>query len=206
MGNEGFHGLVTDLSHPQKYNLGSLEHLHLRENGISDEGGGMRGHIPALFLNSFENYIHEQHGRRIKLHELFDFIGGTSIGLTIPGGNVLVRETNPMDSPSLVRFFTEKGSKIFGNPRFHTFGGRIFDAKYSAETLEKALGANFKDCKLSQALTPVIITGVRTDGQRGLETFMFDSFYARQESRYDFLARDVARATSAAHSYLAQLT
>jgi patatin-like phospholipase/acyl hydrolase len=162
---------------------------------LSIDGGGIRGIIPAMVLDTIE----QQTGK--PTYQLFDLIAGTStggilsLGLTRPGddGNAL------FSAAQLVGLYEEHGKRIF-TPNVIT--GPMLEEKYGVKGLESVLDQYFKDTPLKDALTPVLVTAYDIERRRPI---MFKSITAASTSpkaqQHDFLMREVARATSAAPTY-----
>jgi len=173
---------------------------------LSIDGGGIRGIIPARVLAELEAVA----GRPIS--ELFDVMVGTSIGGIAAMALALPRDGGMPDSAVDVgEFYVEHGPLIFPKtalafPRTREdlreliarvgmqaamFGSNpdAGNARYSAAPLEQALGKQFGDARLSEAICPVIATAYDvTLGRPAL-------FSSRTDN---LLMRDVARATAAA--------
>lgn len=173
---------------------------------LSIDGGGIRGIIPAMVLAEFERRT----GRRVC--ELFDLIAGTStggilaLGLTKPkpGGG----RGPQYEAKDLVKLYEEQGSRIFSSSLLHRIFslGNVLDKKYQSGPIEEVLAEFFGDAMLSEALTRLLIPSYEIE-QRS--AYFFKSHkaagdylgYGEQSEDYDFLMRDVARATSAAPTY-----
>jgi predicted acylesterase/phospholipase RssA len=163
---------------------------------LSIDGGGIRGIIPALVLAEIE----QRTGRPIA--RLFDLIAGTStggilaLGLTIPKN-----PPTPLYAASqLFEMFEREGGRIFSSRLFHKAAacGNLRRAKYPATGIEQVLLEYFGNSRLSDAATDVLITSYEIERSF---PFFFRSAIARERSDYDFPAREVARATSAAPTY-----
>ncbi|MGD0297882.1 MAG: CBASS cGAMP-activated phospholipase [Bryobacteraceae bacterium] len=163
---------------------------------LSIDGGGIRGIIPALVLARIEKLTNRPIAR------LFDLVAGTStggilaLGLTIPKfpGHPLYT------AQEFVRMFEREGPRIFSRSlvRALVTSDSLFWKKYSSHGIEQVLLEYFGDARLRDAVTDVLIPSYEI--QRRFP-FFFKSSHARHRSDYDFRARDIARATSAAPSY-----
>jgi uncharacterized protein len=165
---------------------------------LSIDGGGIRGIIPAIVLN----HIEQETGKPIA--DLFDVIAGTStggilaLGLTKPG-----RDGGPaLTALDLVGLYEGRGEKIFPPSRF-AFIRRLTNEKYSAVGLTDVLQETLGDARISQAVTDVIVTAY--DIERRAPVFFRTAKAKEAPEGYDFLMRDVARATSAAPTYFEPL-
>lgn len=186
--------------------------------GLSIDGGGIRGLIPALLLEELSKRLSKP------LYHYFDYIGGTSIGgilalgLTAPN---LEGEGKPLLSPSdLVALFdrggeifpSEKVTRSYFNPlrlwdglRYLTTEARAtvvsrYDPQGLVSLLKEKLG---KKAYLHQALTNTLVTSVDIEHSRP-QTYLFDSrnatkFYSTEEASIPLW--EVGRSTSAAPTY-----
>jgi len=162
---------------------------------LSIDGGGLRGLIPLLVLKEVEKITGK------KIHELFDLIVGTSTGGIIACGLTATKDgkTPLLTIDKLIDLYTTKGGEIFPyKSNLFTKISAIFDPKFKADGLDKALGEYFLNLKLSNTLKPIIVSSYDI---RNNEVVMFKSRKSN-EAGYDALLKDVCRATSAAPTYL----
>jgi patatin-like phospholipase/acyl hydrolase len=163
---------------------------------LSIDGGGIRGIIPAFILAEIE--------RRTKkpIAELFHLIAGTSTG-----GILALALTKPSSegkpaytAEELISLYEVEGPVIFHRPLLHKIRalGNLVEEKYPSSGIEKILDKYFKDSRLKDALTDVIITAYEIERRI---SFFFKSRRAKEDSNYDFLMKEVARATSAAPTF-----
>ncbi len=163
---------------------------------LSIDGGGIRGIIPAIVLAEIERRTNRP------IASLFDLIAGTStggilaLGLTVPkspGGPLYSAE-------QLVNLYQREGSRIFSRSPLRTVFAvdNLTWKKYSSTGIEQVLLEYFGDSRLRDAVTDVLIPCYELERRL---PFFFRSTNARRRPDYDFPARDVARATSAAPSY-----
>jgi patatin-like phospholipase/acyl hydrolase len=170
--------------------------------GLSIDGGGTRGLIPALYLQEIEDLS----GKPVS--ELVDVIGGTSVGGILSLG--LVAPDSSLTKPrytarDFVDLFRTKSSVIFGTralsiiQRFtSTVLNLTWEPGYSSEPLERLLSEKFKDIDLSAAIRPLVIPAMQPDEQ----VFWFKSHNIDvEETRHNFKMNDVGRSTSAAPTY-----
>jgi predicted acylesterase/phospholipase RssA len=163
---------------------------------LSIDGGGIRGIIPALVLAEIERRT----GQRIA--DLFDLVAGTStggilaLGLTIPkcAGAPLY------SAQRFVELYEHQGARIFHRSLLRAMFAidNLTWNKYPSGGVEQVLEEYFGESRLRDAVTDVLITSYEIERRF---PFFFKSRNARRRPDYDFLAREVARATSAAPSY-----
>jgi patatin-like phospholipase/acyl hydrolase len=163
---------------------------------LAIDGGGIRGIIPATLLAHIESVT----GRPTA--ELFDLVAGTStggilaLGLTIPktaGARLYTAQ-------HFVDMYEHEGSRIFSRSLLRRIVAcdNLREEKYSTAGIEAVLADYFGDSRLRDATTAVMVTSYEIEHSF---PFFFKSSNARQRLDYDFPARQVARATSAAPTY-----
>lgn len=170
---------------------------------LSIDGGGIRGIIPGLILVHLEKRLQEKtNDPQARIVNYFDFFAGTSTGgilvllLLCPGpdGRPLFTAQQAVD------LYLQRGSGIFTITTLKKMQSLLgfADEKYPHAELEKVLKEYFNDIKLSQLLKPCIITSYEIEKRYA---HFFTQHDAKANEGYDFLIRDVARATSAAPTY-----
>ncbi len=163
---------------------------------LSIDGGGIRGIIPAIVLTEIE----KRTGRSVS--QLFDLVAGTStggilaLGLSIPKTKGAPLYT----AQSLVEMYEREGRRIFSRSLLRKLFAcdNLTWKKYSSKGIEKVLLEYFGDSRLRDAATEVLITSYEIERRF---PFFFKSCHARERLDYDFPAREIARATSAAPTY-----
>lgn len=159
---------------------------------LAIDGGGVRGLIPAMFLEELERRTQK------RTAELFDYIVGTSTGGIVALASVCPRPgEGTAPASTVVGFFRERVPSIF--PAMH-FGlaRQLLEERYPAEGLEDALHVAFGDARLSDAVIDVMVTAYDVEECR--PAFLRRSL-ARAEPGMDLPMRHAARATSAAPTY-----
>lgn len=166
---------------------------------LSLDGGGIRGLIPALVLESLE----ARAGKPIA--ELFDLITGTStgailaLGLTLPGDNGRPR----YGAGQIAELYVKRGREIFSRSvmkRISSLQG-LNDEHYGSEGIERVFRDLFGSVHLKDALVDVLIPAYEIERR---QPFLFRSRYARKPPRdevFDYPMWQVARCTSAAPTY-----
>lgn len=179
---------------------------------LSIDGGGIRGILPAKVLEEIEKCT----GKNIP--ELFHLISGTSTGGIIACGLV-----SGLSSSELCDLYVNEGGDIFVHSIWRTVTtvANLDGPKYSADVLEEKLLEKFRDKWLSETRgaevlipsycitlpKPVEIDDGRVQSMR--MPILFKSWKARglqldsgeTKEDYDFMVRDITRATSAAPTY-----
>lgn len=159
---------------------------------LSIDGGGIRGIIPAMVLAEIEERTEKP------IAETFDLIAGTStggilaLGLAMPGdGN-----TPKYTARDLIKLYEEEGAHIFSG-RAGTIRN-LFEERYPSAGVEEVLKEYFGEVRLKDGLTRIFVTSYEIQLRA---PFFFRSERAKVDADYDFLMREVARATSAAPTY-----
>jgi patatin-like phospholipase/acyl hydrolase len=163
---------------------------------LSIDGGGIRGIIPALVLAEIERRT----GRPVA--RLFDLVAGTSTGGIIAlGVTVPLCPGAPLyTARHFVELYENEGARIFSRSLARTLVtmDSLTWRKYSSTGIEGVLADYFGESRLRDAVTDVLITSYEIERRF---PFFFKSRNARTRADYDFPARQVARATSAAPTY-----
>lgn len=169
---------------------------------LSIDGGGIRGVIPARVLAELERRLAKK-GNKQPLYKHFDLIAGTStggiiaLGLTTPNAAGSAPVATAAD---LEKLYVEKGDHIFPQGFFqkaHNVIAALESPAYSPAGLEGILKDMLHERKLSEAFTRVLITAYDIGNRQAV--FMI----GKGKDERDFLAREVARATSAGPTYFA---
>lgn len=172
---------------------------------LSIDGGGIRGLLSSSLLTGLEQRLCAASGRSdARLADFFDFFAGTSTGgiLTMlyltpePGRPDRARYS----ADEVVRIYEECGGTVFRSTLWRKLrsGGGFLHKKFDAAGLEAAFEQHFGDARLQDLVRPCLITAY--DVERGKAHF-FTQHDARTRPGHDYLARDVARATSAAPTF-----
>ncbi|MFD2265396.1 patatin-like phospholipase family protein [Lacibacterium aquatile] len=166
------------------------------------DGGGIRGVIPASALVALE----ERLGAPIASG--FDLVVGTSTGGIIAAG--LTRPGTPMTSAEMLEFYRKDGPRIFDRSFWKTVrtAGGAIDEKYDAAVLESVMEDCFGQTRLSESgPAELLITAYDIEARAPV---FFKSWRARGRGiggggppveSYDFLLKDICRATCAAPTY-----
>jgi len=163
---------------------------------LAIDGGGIRGIIPAILLA----YIESVTGRPIAA--LFDLVAGTSTGGILALGLTIPKAPGaPLHSAqNFVEMYQSEGPKIFSRSLWRRIiaCNNLIEEKYRVAGIEAVLADYFGDSRLGDATTEVLVTSYEIERSF---PFFFKSSNARKRPDYDFPARLVARATSAAPTY-----
>jgi uncharacterized protein len=172
---------------------------------LSIDGGGIRGVLPGQILVALEEKLQKKSGdTEARIADYFDLFAGTSTGgiltclyLTPGSGNSLRPAFSAKDA---VDIYLKNGGSIFKNDFRHQLysAGGFTEEKYPSNAIEELLKSYFGDVRLSALLKPCIITSYNIYKR---STHFFTQHDAIQKAGYDYLVRDVARATSAAPTY-----
>jgi uncharacterized protein len=163
---------------------------------LSIDGGGIRGIIPAVVLAEVERRTAKPAA------QLFDLIAGTSTGGILAIGLAIAKDPSaPLyTAAQLIDLYQNAAPRIFSRSLMHRVAacGNLLREKYTAAGVEQVLYEYFGDSRLRDAATSLLITSYEIERSF---PFFFRSAIARERIDYDFPAREVARATSAAPTY-----
>jgi predicted acylesterase/phospholipase RssA len=167
---------------------------------LSIDGGGIRGIVPAVVLAEIERRTGQPTAH------LFDLIAGTSTGgILAVGLSIPKKPSAPLYSAEdLIEMYQRQGARIFSRSLSHRLAalGNLRRGKYTNSGIEAVLLEYFVDSRLRDAATDLLITSYEIERS---SPFFFRSSMARERPDYDFPAREVARATSAAPTYFAPM-
>lgn len=155
---------------------------------LSLDGGGLKGLFGISFLAAWE----ECEGRSVT--DYFDLIAGTSTG-----GIIALALGLGYSAKEILQFYLNEAGNIF--PPSALSGIKHWVAtKYEAQGLELALRRYFKERKLGESRIPLLVPAYYPKAG-GLYIFK-TPHHPRLRNDYRELVCDVARATSAAPTYL----
>jgi patatin-like phospholipase/acyl hydrolase len=167
-----------------------------RINVLSIDGGGIRGIIPAFILAAIEDRV------GLELHQTFDLIAGTSTGGIIALGiGTRAKNGRPYRPADLVELYVANGPQIFKKDLLTPIKS-LLGPKYAPDALESVLLSYFGDTELDSALTPLLISSYDLQGE---VPFFFKSHRIAADPTYNWKARAIARATSAAPTFFPPL-
>lgn len=172
---------------------------------LSIDGGGIRGILPGQILVSLENKLKTlDNNPDAHIADYFDLIAGTSTG-GILSCMYLSPDKEQPDRPRFsaqkaVELYLDRGDEIFDISFWQKVrsAGGVTDEKYSSDELEEALDDYIGEMKLNELLKPCLITSYDIKRRKG---HFFRSHKAKIDPSYNFLVKEVARATSAAPTY-----
>jgi patatin-like phospholipase/acyl hydrolase len=123
---------------------------------LSLDGGGMRGVISARILQQIEIDLWEK--RKLKLHEYFDAIAGTSTGSILAAGLAKGKT-----SKELIDLYKQNGDRIFPKPwtenlpgMLKLIAGLVFSPKYSHKGLESVLQEQLENTPIKAIDKPIL--------------------------------------------------
>ena len=168
---------------------------------LSIDGGGLRGVVPLTILKTIE----AKTGKRI--HELFNFIAGTSTGGLITAA---ISVKNPIEPTSplytlddIIDVYVHRGHEIF--PERNKIGNLLHDAedlfkpKFNATGIKAVFTDVLKNFRMLDCLNDIMICSYDLNNNVPL---FFKSRAAKANAAQNALLYDISRATSAGPSYL----
>ena len=164
---------------------------------LSIDGGGIKGVFPAKILAELEEEVGEH------LYKYFDLIAGTSTGGIIAIGLAL-----GIPAKNILEFYEEYGPAIFAQKRGGFIGWIykkyywlkwLFCSKYSSKELKKAISEVFREQKIGDAKTRLLVPAWRRVANSG---YLYKTaHHKRLDIDYKELASDAAIATASAPTY-----
>jgi uncharacterized protein len=173
------------------------------------DGGGMRGIIPARYLQLLENRLNEQRkakGLPIKpLYSYFDLIAGTSTGGLISAALTVPNPTQPalpkFNMQQIIDIYLKDGERIFPKPgvwrkiKGYVLGGETL---YSPDGIEAVLRERMGDVRIKNTLRPLLICSYDIFNN---EPRFFKSREALDTEAENFTLFHACRSTSAGPTY-----
>ncbi len=153
---------------------------------LSIDGGGIRGIVPARIISWLEDQIGP-------CHEAFQLICGTSTGGILAAG--LAHPAN-YAAKDLLQLYLQEGQVIFKRNWWDPVAA--LQVKYPATGLQAALYKYYRDAKLSEATTDILITAF---DEVTWKPKLFNSRKARLDKKDDALLAYAAQATASAPTY-----
>ncbi len=162
---------------------------------LSLDGGGMRGIVPATFLETMEKIS------GLGIAEMFDVVTGTSTGAILTVGLTVANEDNKpkYKASDFVKLYQDMGAVIFHKERslLAVLNG-VTRPSYDPTGYENLLHDYFGDAKLSEAITEVAVPSIELED---MNMHIFTRNNARKDDKHDFYVRELIRAATAAPTY-----
>ncbi|HZX96887.1 MAG TPA: patatin-like phospholipase family protein [Myxococcales bacterium] len=163
---------------------------------LAIDGGGIRGMIPAAFLDALE----QRTGHAVC--DLFDYVAGTSTGGILALGLGVPRPGTgaPFTARGLMDLYRDEGAHIFSRSLLHRLVAleNLNGPKYPADGVDAVLQRYFGGMRLKEARTNVLVTSYAIEERC---PFFFRSWQAKDAPSHDYDVWQVARSTSAAPTY-----
>lgn len=151
---------------------------------LSIRGGGLRGIIPATYLEMIEEKLGKQ------LNEVFNLVAGTSTGGLIAYG------LNKYTASDIVKIYENEGGSFFQKRRCNFFG--LFGPKYKGSALYEKYREHFGEEEISNIQYDSLITFYDISTRK---CGFFKSHRAKLAPRENYKIADVLACTSAAPTY-----
>jgi|CXWL01.1.fsa_nt_gi predicted acylesterase/phospholipase RssA len=155
---------------------------------LSLDGGGIKGLFAAAILTKLEEDLN------INIIDHFDLIVGTSTG-----GIIALALGLAIQPKEIVKFYVEKGPKIFGNPTGIRNLSHWLFRKFNQLPLQEALVECFENRRLADSKKRLVITSYNL-GEDNVYLFK-TPHHVRLKRDYKIPMWKVALATSAAPTY-----
>ncbi|XP_072965163.1 patatin-like protein 5 [Typha angustifolia] len=180
---------------------------------LSIDGGGVRGIIPGVILESLESKLQQYDGKDARLADYFDVIAGTSTGGLVTAMLTAPDPANPkrplFEAKEIVPFYLKHCPHIFPQRKssglfsFFTkivsFFGAFMGPKYDGKYLRKLVNDLLGETRLAQTLTNVVIPAFDI---RILQPAIFSTIKAKARPLKNPRLADICISTSAAPTYL----
>jgi patatin-like phospholipase/acyl hydrolase len=192
-------GLTLSPEKPLFEKGGSEEEEAPQYLGLALDGGGIRGAMTAHWLAYAEQKLIEKYGDQTRLWEVFDCIGGTSIG-----GILALGTADGMKATDLLALFEQHADQIFSPEKLSfiqliNFWGAVSHL-YSSEPLTKLLQEKFSVRSLADLKTDILVTACtaagdpkifKKDGKRSQDTQIWQAARCSSAAPTYFSAYDL---------------
>ncbi len=160
------------------------------------DGGAIRAIIQGIFLGEIEARTKKP------ISDLFDLIAGSSSGGNLAMGFVTPDKNGKPKYSAIdgVKSYQLNTPRIFAKSFFEKINPffSLFEEKYSIDIAAEVYRKSYGSSKLSEAITPVIITAYEIEKRMA---FFFRSQDAKKDPKDDFYMRDVVLSTTAAPTF-----
>lgn len=168
---------------------------------LSIDGGGIKGVFPAMYLMLIEAELEKKGHKKIRIHEHFDLITGSSTG-----GIIALALSFGIPAKEIYELYLNNAKGIFGKKR-STLIQQIFNSSHERAFLENLIRSKFKeynngiDPRLNDCKTDVCIPIY--DLVKGNPSVLKTPYHEAFSRDYHIPAYQAAMATSAAPTYFA---
>lgn len=164
---------------------------------LSIDGGGMRGIISAVLLQSLEELLQKySRNHKARIADYFDLIAGTSTGsiLTVLYLYANERGESKYSAKDVTQAYIDYGNYIFKRQLFYPFWG----AKYTNKYLEQMLYEYFGEDTLGSLRKPCLLTAYDITQRKAV---FFNSVTGRADEERNYKLKDAVLASTAAPTY-----
>lgn len=169
----------------------------MKKRILSIDGGGMRGIVSAVLLQSLEEKLCEHSGNpKARIGDYFDLIAGTSTGsiLTVLYLFPNERGESKYSAREITQMYIDYGNYIFHRQWTYPFWG----AKYTNKYFEEVLKSYFGESTLGELRKPCLLTAYDITKRRAV---FFNSVSGRADNYRNYMLRDAILSSTAAPTY-----
>jgi patatin-like phospholipase/acyl hydrolase len=164
---------------------------------LSIDGGGMRGIVSAILLQSLEEMLQKySNNPKARIGDYFDLVAGTSTGsiLTVLYLYPNERGESKYSAQEVTQAYIDYGNYIFKRQFFYPFWG----AKYTNKYLEEMLVEYFHEDTLGNLRKPCLLTSYDITQRKAV---FFNSVTGRADQQRNYLLKDAILASTAAPTF-----
>ncbi|MDD5936844.1 MAG: patatin-like phospholipase family protein [Lachnospiraceae bacterium] len=169
----------------------------MKKKILSIDGGGMRGIVSAVLLQSLEEKLCEySQNPKARIGDYFDLVAGTSTGsiLTVLYLYPNERGESKYSAKEVIQAYIDYGSYIFRRQWTYPFWG----AKYTNKYFEEMLKSYFGDSTLGDLRKPCLLTSYDITKRSAV---FFNSVSGRINDHRNYMLRDAILSSTAAPTY-----
>jgi patatin-like phospholipase/acyl hydrolase len=164
---------------------------------LSIDGGGMRGIVSAILLQSLEEMLQKySKNPKARIGDYFDLVAGTSTGsiLTVLYLYPNERGESKFTAQEVTQAYIDYGNYIFKRQFFYPFWG----AKYTNKYLEEMLLEYFHEDTLGNLRKPCLLTSYDITQRKAV---FFNSVTGRADQQRNYMLKDAILASTAAPTF-----
>ncbi len=169
----------------------------MKKRILSIDGGGMRGIVSAVLLQSLEEKLCLYSNKpNAKIGDYFDLVAGTSTGSILTALYLYANERgeSKFTAKEVTQAYIDYGSYILKKQ----FGYPFFGARYTNRYLEEMLDSFFHEDTLGELRKPCLLTAYDITSRKAV---FFNSVTGRADEERNYRLKDAILSSCAAPTY-----
>ena len=169
----------------------------MKKRILSIDGGGMRGIVSAVLLQSLEEKLcHYSNRPNARIGDYFELVAGTSTGSILTGLYLYANERgeSKFSAKEATQAYIDYGPYIFKKQ----FGYPFFGARYTNRYFEEMLDSFFHEDTLGELRKPCLLTAYDITSRKAV---FFNSVTGRADEERNYKLKDAILSSCAAPTY-----